>query len=107
MSEHYGQVVGLRPERREEYLRLHRPVWVEVERTIRGCGTRDDRIYLHGDLLFLDVRVPRHRLRHRMARMAADPVTRRWWDLTGRRRIALDPSGTPWSKAGHPGSPRR
>ncbi len=82
----YGMVIGLRAERLDEYRRLHAAVWPDVLRTIAACRIRNYSIYLrrlddgryylfsyfeyHGDNFDAD-----------MARMAADPATRRWWSL--------------------------
>jgi L-rhamnose mutarotase len=99
MSTHHGQIVGLRPEKREEYLRLHRAVWPEVEQMIRACGIRDYRIYLHGDVLFSTFEYVGDDYAADMARMAADPATQRWWELTGPCQVALDADGSPWSEA--------
>ena len=47
----YAQVIKLRPEHREEYLRLHREVWPSVEDAIVRANIRNYSIFLHGDLL--------------------------------------------------------
>jgi L-rhamnose mutarotase len=99
VSEHHAQVVGLRPERREEYLALHRAVWPEVEATLRACGFRDYRIHLHGDLLFSTFEYVGDDYAADLARMAADPATQRWWALTDPCQVPLDDTGTPWAEA--------
>jgi len=82
----YGMVLYLRPEKVDEYVRLHAAVWPEVLATISACNLRNYTIFLrelddgrpclfatfehHGDDFAAD-----------MARMAADPVTQRWWAL--------------------------
>ena len=40
------------PEKREEYLELHRDVWPRVEATITECGIRNFTIFVLGDVLF-------------------------------------------------------
>lgn len=77
-----GQVIRLRPEHAEEYLRLHREVWPEVLAMITACNIRDYSIYLHGDLLFSYFEYVGADFAADAARMAADPATRRWWALT-------------------------
>ncbi|TDQ46577.1 L-rhamnose mutarotase [Actinorugispora endophytica] len=94
----YGHVVRLRPEHREEYLRLHREVWPEVREMIRSCNIRDYTIYLHGDLLFSHyVHVGEDHAAD-MDRMAADPRTRDWWRLTDpcQERLPGTPEGEQW-----------
>lgn len=77
-----AQVVRLRPEHREEYLRLHREVWPEVLAMITACNIRNYSIYLHGDLLISYYEYIGEDHAADMARMAADPATQRWWKLT-------------------------
>jgi L-rhamnose mutarotase len=80
----YGMVIGLRPEKLEEYKRLHAAVWPDVLAMIKKCNIRNYSIYVaevekgrfylfsyfeyHGTDFAAD-----------MARMAADPTTQRWW----------------------------
>jgi L-rhamnose mutarotase len=80
--ERRAQVIRLRPEHREEYLRLHRDVWPEVLATITACNIRNYSIYLHGDLLISYYEYIGEDHEADMARMAADPATQRWWQLT-------------------------
>ena len=48
----YGQVVRLKPESREEYIRCHRAVWPTVLTTIAECNIRNYSIFECGELLF-------------------------------------------------------
>ena len=48
----YGQVIQLKPEKLEEYKRLHRAVWPEVLRIIRDCHIHNYSIFLRDGLLF-------------------------------------------------------
>jgi L-rhamnose mutarotase len=77
-----AQVIRLRPEHAEEYLRLHRAVWPEVLAMITACNIRNYSIYLHGDLLISYYEYVGEDHDADMARMAADPDTQRWWQLT-------------------------
>ncbi len=77
-----GQVIRLRPEHAEEYLRLHREVWPEVLAMITACNIRNYSIYLHGDLLFSYFEYVGADFAADAARMAADPATQRWWAVT-------------------------
>ena len=45
-------VVGVRPDKREEYLTLHRAVWPGVERKLTECNVRNYSIFIFGDILF-------------------------------------------------------
>ena len=82
-----GAVIGLKPEKAEEYIRLHAKVWPEVLAKIRECNIRDFSIYLgkldDGKLyLFSFYRYTGRDLEADMKKMAADPATQRWWKLT-------------------------
>lgn len=78
----FGHVIRLRASHAEEYLRLHREAWPEVLATITACNIRNYSIYLYGDLLFSYYEYFGSDYAADMARMAADPVTQRWWELT-------------------------
>ncbi|GAA3233166.1 L-rhamnose mutarotase [Dactylosporangium siamense] len=78
----YGSVIRLRPERREEYLRLHAEVWPSVEATLRAANIRNYTIFLHGDLLFGYYEYVGDDHDADQARIAADPTTQQWWALT-------------------------
>ncbi|MEU4449526.1 L-rhamnose mutarotase [Actinosynnema sp. NPDC050801] len=78
----YGMVTRLRPERREEYLRLHAAVWPSVERMLLDANIRNFSIFLHGDLLFGYYEYVGEDHDADQARIAADPESQRWWALT-------------------------
>lgn len=77
----FGSVIGLRPERAEEYLALHRAVWPTVLAMIEACNIRNYSIYRYGDLLFSYFEYVGTDYDADMERMAADPETQRWWDV--------------------------
>lgn len=95
-----GQVIDARPDRIEEYERLHAAVWPGVLEAIHRANIRNYTIYRHGTRLFDYVGDD---YAGDMAAMAADPIVQEWWTLTGR-----DAGATPRSPAGeqvddHPG----
>jgi L-rhamnose mutarotase len=94
----FGQVIGLRPEKRAEYLRLHAAVWPEVEARLSRSNIGNYSIFVHGDLLFGYFEYTGDDLDADLAAIAADPVTRRWWSETEpcQRRLTDDPGG-PWT----------
>ena len=79
-----GMVIGIRPEKIEEYKRLHADAWPGVLRQIRASHIRNFSIYLREpeNLLFGHFEYHGDDLDADMARMAADPVTREWWAHT-------------------------
>ena len=77
----YGMVLKLRPEKYEEYKRLHAAVWPDVLAMIKGCNIRNYSIYPKDGFLFSCFEYTGEDFDADMARMAADPVTRNWWEL--------------------------
>jgi len=82
----YGMVIGLRSEKIDEYKKLHAAVWPDVLKMIRQCHIRNYSIYLRqfddGQYyLFSFFEYTGTDFDADMARMAADPVTQRWWAL--------------------------
>jgi L-rhamnose mutarotase len=82
----YGMVLGLRAEKVEEYKRLHTAVWPEVLKGIHQCHIRNYSIFLRQlddgqHYLFSYFEYTGADFAADMAKMAADPVTQRWWGL--------------------------
>jgi len=82
----YGHVIGIRPEKIEEYKKLHAEVWPGVLDMIKQCNIRNYSIYL-GQLeegkyyLFSYFEYVGDDFEADMARMAADPTTQKWWSI--------------------------
>jgi L-rhamnose mutarotase len=82
----YGSVIRVKPEKLDEYVRLHASVWPGVLETIRKCNIRNYSIYLRRlpggvHYLFSYFEYVGDDFQRDMALMAADPVTQQWWDL--------------------------
>lgn len=77
----YGQVLKVRPEKIDEYVRYHAAVWPEVLKTIRDCNIRNYSIFLKDDTLFAYFEYTGSDFKADMARMAADPKTQEWWAI--------------------------
>ena len=82
----YGMVIGLRPDKVDEYKKLHAAVWPAVLKMIRDCQIRNYSIYLRQledgqHYLFSYFEYLGADFAADMARMAADPTTRRWWSF--------------------------
>lgn len=50
--ERYGSVIGVKPEKLEEYKKLHAAVWPGVLAKIKECNIRNYSIYYKDGLLF-------------------------------------------------------
>jgi L-rhamnose mutarotase len=82
----YGMVIGLRPEKIDEYKRLHAAVWPDVLAMIRQCNIRNYSIYLRKmddghHYLFSHFEYTGDNFEADMAKMAADRTTQKWWSL--------------------------
>ncbi len=82
----HGSVIGVRAEQLDEYRRLHAAVWPGVLEQITACNIRNYSIYLRqlGDgrfYLFSYFEYHGSDFEADMAKMAADPLTQRWWDV--------------------------
>lgn len=101
MTSRIGSVIRLLPERREDYVRLHRNVPEVVLERLRSCHFTNYSIFLHGDLLFGYFEYTGHDLAADSARMAADSATRTWWKLTDpcQERLPTAADGEWWATA--------
>jgi L-rhamnose mutarotase len=95
----FASVIRLRPERREEYLRLHQTVWPSVEQMLLRANIRNYTIFLNGDLLFGYYEYVGDDHDADQARIVADPQTRYWWALTDpcQESVAEPGSGHWWA----------
>lgn len=79
----HGFVLGVKPERLEEYKEYHRAVWPEILSAISEAGIRNYTIFLKDDLLFgyYEYVGPPDEYDQCMQAMAAAPRMREWWDI--------------------------
>lgn len=77
----YGMVIGLDPEKLDEYKAYHANVWPEILETIRRCNIRNYSIYYKDGLLFSYFEYTGEDFAADMAKMAADPRTQEWWAI--------------------------
>ena len=77
----YGQVLKVRPEFRDEYVRHHAAVWPGVLAQLRRSNIRNYSIYLRDGILFAYFEYVGGDFAADMRAMAADPETQRWWAL--------------------------
>lgn len=77
----FGQVIGVNPEKLEEYKKLHAAAWPGVLKMIKECNLQNYSIYYKDGLLFSYYEYVGEDYEKDMAKMAADPETQRWWDV--------------------------
>ena len=81
MVKRYGQVIELKPEGRDEYVRFHADVWPGVKEMILECGLRNYSIFIKDDLLFAYFEYVGKDFKSDMQKMAAHEETQRWWSV--------------------------
>jgi len=77
----YGTVIRVKPEKLDEYRRLHAAVWPDVLDRIRQCNIRNYSIYHKDGYLFSYFEYHGDDFEADMAKMAADPTMQKWWDV--------------------------
>jgi len=82
MARRFCQRAWLKPEKAEEYRRLHAAVWPDVLKTIEACNLRNYRIFILDTLVVSTFEYTGADYDADMRRMEADPVTQAWWTHT-------------------------
>ena len=72
----------LKPEKVDEYVRLHANAWPGVLETIRQCNLHNYSISIRGTELYTYYEYTGSDYEADMAKMEADPVTQEWWKHT-------------------------
>ncbi|WP_304943502.1 L-rhamnose mutarotase [Vallitalea guaymasensis] len=77
----YGSVIKVRSEKLDEYKKLHRNVWPDVLKKIKECNIDNYSIYYKDGYLFSYYEYTGDNYEEDMAKMAADSVTQKWWEI--------------------------
>lgn len=87
-----GMVIGLNPEHKAEYTRLHADVWPAVLNRLRQSNITNYSIFLREpeNLMFSYWEYTGNDLESDLAAIAADPVTQDWWKVCGPMQAPLD-----------------
>lgn len=101
----FGMVIGLKPEKIEYYKNLHAAAWPGVLKKIKECHIRNYSIFLreieNGKFyLFSYFEYTGEDFEADMAKMAADPLTQKWWKETDPCQIPVSSRGSKewWSR---------
>jgi len=98
----FGSVVGLKKDKRKYYNKLHANPWPEINAMIKKCNIRNFSIYeteIDGKLyLFSYFEYTGDDFKADMKKMAADPMTQKWWKECDPCQIRLPdtPEGEQW-----------
>lgn len=82
MIRRFGQIGKLKPDKIDEYVRLHAKVWPDVLKMIQLCNLRNYSIFRYGEYVFSYYEYIGDNYEADMDKMAADSTTQRWWLLT-------------------------
>ena len=77
-----GWVIKVKPEKLEEYKKLHANPWPEVNAMIKECNIQNYSIYYRDGQLFSYLEYTGENFDADMKKMAADSITNEWWKLT-------------------------
>jgi len=96
-----ASVIRLRPEKEEEYRRLHADVWPAVLDRLTRSNVRNYSIFLRDGVLFSYYEYVGADHDADLAAVAADPETQRWWTFTDpcQEPVATAATGEWWAPA--------
>ena len=82
----YGWIIGVKEDKIDEYKKLHAAVWPEILDMIKQCNISNYSIYMRKlpdgkNYLFSYLEYTGDDFTADMAKMAADPMTQKWWDV--------------------------
>ncbi|OJV03016.1 MAG: hypothetical protein BGO06_27065 [Shinella sp. 65-6] len=87
----YAWVLEVRPGYEEEYRKRHDEIWPEMIEALRAAGIRNYNIFRHGLTLFGYFETDN--LEATKAKLAKDPVDRRWGEwMAPIMKIEIDPT---------------
>jgi L-rhamnose mutarotase len=78
----HGWVIKVKPEKLEEYKKLHANPWPGINKMIMDCNIRNYSIYYRDGYLFSYLEYTGEDWDADMKKMAADSLTNEWWKLT-------------------------
>ena len=78
----FGQIIRLKPEKYDEYKRLHAAVWPDVLAKLHEANITNYSIYHRGGLLFAYFEYVGSDFAADMAKVGNDPRTHEWWAVT-------------------------
>ena len=77
-----GQMIKIKPEGKEAYIRWHANPLPGVNEMIKECNIQNYSIYCRGDYMFSYFEYVGEDFDADMAKMAEDPITQDWWTHT-------------------------
>ena len=78
----YAWVIKVKAEKLDYYKELHANPWPEVNAMLKACNIQNYSIYYRDGLLFSYLEYTGSDFDADMKKMAADPMTQKWWKET-------------------------
>ena len=85
-----GWIGRLKPDMVQKYVELHADTWSAVLRRNKDCNLQNYSIFHKDGLLFAYFEYVGEDFDGDMAKMAADPLTQKWWDIMMPMQAPLD-----------------
>ena len=79
MIKRYGQAIKIKPDKIEEYKKLHAAVWPEILELIGECNIRNYSIFLKDDFLFAYFEYTGTDFDSDMKKMEESEINQKWW----------------------------
>lgn len=86
----YGSIIKIKPDKLEEYKKLHKNIWPGVAKTITECNIKNYSIFYKDGYLFSYFEYTGSDYDSDMKKMADDPVTQKWWSICKPMQIPLE-----------------
>jgi len=77
----FGQVINVKPEGRQEYIKLHEKIPPEIAELIRVCNIRNYSIFIRNNMLFAYYEYVGMDYERDMQKMEDSNNNKKWWDL--------------------------
>jgi L-rhamnose mutarotase len=84
-----AMVIGIKPEKIEEYKELHDNIWPEVVQVLHDNHVKNYSIFLHDNKLFGYLEYHGDDYEADMQKVAEAPITQKWWTHTDPLQVQL------------------
>jgi L-rhamnose mutarotase len=89
----FGQIIYLKPDGADEYIKQHASVWPGVLAKIKECNISNYSIFFKDNILFAYFEYGGNNFEADMEKMAAHEETQRWWDVVKPLMQPLESAG--------------
>ena len=86
----FAEIVRIKPDKKDEYIKLHEEIWPEISQLIYDCNIRNYSIFLRNDLLYAYYEYIGGDFAADMKKMEENPGNKEWWNACKPCHIPLD-----------------